>query len=152
MRVSCVNSTSSTDTQRTNFNKRYHLVQLNSAAGVNLRAASPTNITQPVTEYHIQLSLNSAPISTAGVNLRGFANPGHPHFYGQQNDQHWFPPGRAESCGSWLFFFVVYGSFSWEFFGGVFIAALLPFLFELKIWIVPGVAVSAFFFHGYCGA
>jgi len=80
------------------------------------------------------------------VNLRGFANPGHPHFYGQQNDQHWFPPGRAESCGSWLFFFVVYGSFSWEFFGGVFIAALLPFLFELKIWIVPGVAVSAFLF------
>ena len=24
-----------------------------------------------------------------GVNLRGFANPSHPHFYGQQNADHW---------------------------------------------------------------
>ena len=35
-----------------------------------------------------------------GVNLRGYANPSHPHFYGQQNEQHWYPPGRQESCGA----------------------------------------------------
>ena len=32
-----------------------------------------------------------------GVNLRGYANPSHPHFYGQQNIEHWFPAGLAES-------------------------------------------------------
>jgi len=35
-----------------------------------------------------------------GVNLRGYVNPSHPHFYGQQNHEHWHPPGRAESCSS----------------------------------------------------
>lgn len=35
-----------------------------------------------------------------GVNLRGYANPSHPHFYGRANKEHWYPPGREESCGS----------------------------------------------------
>lgn len=35
-----------------------------------------------------------------GANLRGYANPAHPHFYGQANLDHWHPPGRQESCGT----------------------------------------------------
>eukprot|EP00961_Rhodomonas_salina_P075143 1008821-Rhodomonas_salina.1 len=32
-----------------------------------------------------------------GANLRGYANPAHPHFYGQANLDHWHPPGPARS-------------------------------------------------------